>query len=113
MDWARTVTPDAVVSARGRHGEIRRRLNERLGDNDVLCVPTSPRIAPLKGTPTDDVEVRFRHQAMCILCVSGLGGLPQVSLPLAELDGMPLGLSLIARHGNDEMLLDLAEAILE
>jgi amidase len=113
MDWARKVTPDEVVSARGRHEEIRRRLNERLGDNDVLCVPTSPRIAPLKGTPTDDVEVRFRHQAMCILCVSGLGGLPQVSLPLAELDGMPLGLSLIARHGNDEMLLDLAEAILE
>jgi len=113
MDWARKVTPDEVVSARGRHEEIRRRLNERLSDNDVLCVPTSPRIAPLKGTPTDDVEVRFRHQAMCILCVSGLGGLPQVSLPLTELDGMPLGLSLIARHGNDEMLLDLAEAILE
>jgi amidase len=113
MDWARKVVRDDVVSARGRHDEIRRRLNERLGENDVLCVPTSPRIAPLRGTPTDDVEVRFRHQAMCILCMSGLGGLPQVSLPLAELDGMPLGLSLIARHGNDEMLLALAQAIME
>lgn len=113
MDWASKVTRDEVVSARERHGEIRSMLNDVLGESDVLCVPTSPRIAPLKGTPVDDIEVRFRHQAMCLLCISGLGGLPQMSLPLAELDGMPLGLSLIARHGHDEMLLALAQTIME
>jgi amidase len=34
--------------------------------------------------------------------------LPQVSLPFASLNGCPLGLSLIAARGNDEMLLALA-----
>ncbi|MGI9332051.1 MAG: amidase, partial [Gammaproteobacteria bacterium] len=108
MDWASKVTPAEVEPARRRHTEIRDHLNGRLGEADVLCLPTSPRIAPLRNTPIDDIETRFRHQAMCLLCISGLGGLPQISLPFAELDGMPLGLSLVARHGNDEMLLGLA-----
>lgn len=113
MDWARKVASDEIASARERHIEIRRRLDALVGESDILCIPTSPRIAPRKNAPIDDVEVRYRHQAMCLLCVSGLGGLPQISLPLVELDGMPLGLSLIARHGNDEMLLELAKAIME
>jgi amidase len=77
-----------------------------------LCLPTSPRVAPPKNTPTDDIEVDFRHQAMCLLCVSGLGGLPQISLPLAELDGLPLGLSIIARRGADLMLLGFARRLM-
>ena len=108
MDWASRVEPDEVRRARGRHDEIRARLDDLLAEDEVLCVPSSPRAAPRKNTPTDDLEVRFRHQAMCLLCISGLGGLPQVSLPLATLDGLPLGLSLIARRGADAMLLSLA-----
>ena len=34
--------------------------------------------------------------------------LPQVSLPLGETASGPVGLGLVAGHGNDEMLLDLA-----
>jgi amidase len=34
--------------------------------------------------------------------------LPQVSLPLAEADGCPLGLSVIAARGADARLLALA-----
>ena len=77
----------------------------------MLCLPSSPRVAPLKNTPTDDLEIRFRHQAMCLLCISGLGGLPQVSLPLATLDGLPLGLSIVGRRGSDSMLLALAREL--
>ncbi len=78
----------------------------------MLCLPTSPRVAPLKNAPTDDIEVRFRHQAMCLLCISGLGGLPQISLPLVALDGLPLGLSIVAQRGADTMLLALAERLM-
>ena len=113
MEWASKVTSDEVAPARRSHQAIKSRLDGLLGDNDILCLPTSPRIAPFRNAPVDDVEIRFRHQAMCLLCISGLGGLPQISLPLGELDGMPLGLSLIARHGKDETLLALAQAIME
>jgi amidase len=111
MDAASRIGSDAVADARKRHAEIKLHLDDMIGENDVLCLPSSPRIAPLKNMPVDEIEINFRNQAMCLLCVSGLGGLPQISLPLTQLDGMPLGLSLIARHGNDEMLLDLARTI--
>jgi amidase len=53
-----------------------------------------------------------RARALPMLCIAGLARLPQVSLPLATLDGCPLGLSLIAAQGNDTMLLSLAKALM-
>jgi len=107
------VLPSQVVDARARQMVIIDRINDVLGEDDVLCMPTSPRIAPFKNQDVNTIEVTYRHQAMGLLCVSGLGGLPQISLPLTELEFMPLGLSLVARHGNDEMLLKVAQSIME
>ena len=112
MEWASAVTEEQVLSARVRHAEILKRIDDVLGENDVLCMPTSPRIAPLKNQDLDTIEVKYRHQAMGLLCVSGLGGLPQVSLPLTEIEGMPIGLSILARRGNDEMLLEFAKSLM-
>jgi amidase len=111
FDWAARVDPGDLAVARQRHGAIRARLDEVVGEADVLCLPTSPRVAPLRETPVDDLEVRYRHQAMHLLCVAGLGGLPQVSLPVAELDGLPLGLSLVGARGYDLRLLALARSL--
>ena len=68
-------------------------------------------MAPLKNTPVDDIEIRYRHQAMHLLCIAGLGGLPQLSLPMAELDGLPLGLSLNGPRDADVQLLGLARRL--
>jgi len=35
-------------------------------------------------------------------------GSPQVNLPVAEVDGAPVGLGLIGARGSDEALLELA-----
>lgn len=48
---------------------------------------------------------------MHLLCIAGLDGLPQVSLPLAEPDGLPLGLSLVGARGSDLRLLALARRL--
>ena len=113
FEWASQVKAADVDAAKEERARIRGRIAELIGEGDVLCLPTSPRVAPLKDTPTDDIEVRFRHQAMCLLCISGLGGLPQVSLPMASLDGLPLGLSLVGRWGSDLMLLSLARRLMD
>ncbi len=112
MEWARNVSAEDVAGARRAHAAIKAGLDDLLDDGDVLCLPTSPRVAPPVNAPTDDIEIRFRHHAMCLLCVSGLGGLPQISLPLAQLDGLPLGLSIVARRNADTMLLGLTEAVM-
>jgi amidase len=48
---------------------------------------------------------------MHLLCIAGLGGLAQINLPLAEIDGLPLGLSLVGPRGSDMQLLGLARKL--
>ena len=112
FEWAEALDAGAVVVAGKRYEAIRARIDEVLGPGDILCLPTSPRVAPLKNTPVDDIEIRYRHQAMHLLCIAGLGGLPQLSLPMAELDGLPLGLSLNGPRGADVQLLGLARRLM-
>ncbi|MBT6273182.1 MAG: amidase [Chromatiales bacterium] len=112
LEWAEGVTEQDVRRAKVEHQKVCVRLDQLLGAADVLLLPTSPRVAPLKNTPVDEIEVKFRNQAMHLLCIAGLGGLPQLSLPLAELDGLPLGLSLVGRRGADMALLALARRVL-
>ena len=112
FEWAEALDAGAVEVATNRYESIRARIDEVLGPGDILCLPTSPRVAPLKNTPVDDIEIRYRHQAMHLLCIAGLGGLPQLSLPMAELDGLPLGLSLNGPRGADMQLLGLARSLM-
>jgi len=111
--YAATVTPAQVEAATARRRDITEHVESILGDDGVICLPTSPRAAPLCGTPTDQVEVEYRNQAMRLLCIAGLCGLPQISLPMAAIDGLPLGLSLIGTRNSDRALIALARRILE
>ena len=108
---AATVTPQAEAAARARMAEIRATLRAMLPPGDALLLPSAPRIAPLCGTPASEVEVAYRNAAMALLCLAGLGGLPQLSLPLAEAEGCPVGLSLLGGAGADEALLALAARV--
>ncbi len=105
-----TSNADEIARMTVARDDIRARLDALLVDNAVLLLPTMPDIAPFCGLPGDQT-VAFRERALALLCTAGLGGLPQVSLPMASLHGCPLGLSLIAARGNDEMLLDVARRV--
>ena len=105
---AATVTAEAATAARARMAEIRAWLRETIRPGDALCLPTAPRVAPALNTPASDVEVAYRNAAMALLCPTGLGGLPQITLPLATAEGCPAGLSLVGAPGADEALLGLA-----
>jgi len=109
--WAATVAAQDVARARARREEISRRMDELLRDNAVLALPSAPDIALPRNSPPVVVD-KLRSRALPMLCIAGLARLPQVSLPLATLNGCPLGLSLIAARGNDTMLLDLAKKLI-
>ena len=53
----------------------------------------------------------YRNRAIRLLCVAGLSGFPQISMPLAQRDGAPLGISLLGPAGSDRALVALAERI--
>jgi amidase len=111
--YAATITRDQVEAATARRRQIAAHVERILGDDGVICLPTSPRAAPLRGTPADQVEVEYRNQAMRLLCIAGLCGLPQISLPMGQIDGLPLGLSLLGARNSDRALIALAKQVLE
>ena len=47
-----------------------------------------------------------------LMCLSGLSGLPQITLPLAEVHGAPMGVSLMGPRGSDKRLIAMAREIL-
>lgn len=86
-------------------------LRKFLRPGDLLCIPSAPSPAPLKGSLGNNrLSCPYYPRAGSLTAIAGIGRLPQVSLPVAEIDGLPLGLSLIAGHGQDAFLLGVAQA---
>jgi amidase len=104
------VTPAEVAQMKPQREAIAERLDKLLANNAIMLLPSTPDVAPLKNCPPDQTTA-FRERAMGMLCISGIGRLPQVSMPLATVNGLPLGLSMVAARGNDEMLLAVAKQI--
>ncbi len=87
-------------------------LKEFLGPNDLLCMPTTPALAPIKGTlGLDRTKGDYYPRALALTAVAGIGRLPQVTLPMAEVSGVPVGLSLLSAHGRDGFLLAAARSL--
>jgi amidase len=110
FQWAATVKAEDVERARARREQISRRMDTLLEGDAVLALPSAPGIALTRGSAPQVVD-GLRARALPMLCIAGLARLPQVSLPLATLDGCPVGLSLIAARNNDTMLLEIARQV--
>jgi amidase len=110
MAYAATLTAADEAPARAIAERVRDHLRRLIPAGTVLVLPTVPSIAP-KVTASAEALDAFRSRTMALTSIAGLGGLPQVSLPAAQVDGCPVGLSLIGASGADEMLLDLAVAL--
>lgn len=70
---------------------------------DCLLTPTIPTTAGKIGKNLNDPLAMYLS-GVCTLPVN-LAGLPALSLPFGMVDGMPVGLQLIARHFEEETLL--------
>jgi len=108
--FSRGVTDEQAEGARRLRGALRERLARALGEDGVVLMPTMPDVAPLLTEGEAALE-GYRDNALRLLCVSGLAGFPQISVPLASRLGAPLGLSLIGPPGSDLSLARLAERI--
>ncbi|MDR6888299.1 MULTISPECIES: amidase [Variovorax] len=108
--WSREVTDAQVTAARVFRTAFRAHLAALLGTDGVLLMPTMPDIAPLRSESEAGLE-DYRNRAIQMLCIAGLSGFPQLSMPLARRDGAPLGLSLLGPAGSDRSLIRLAESI--
>jgi amidase len=107
---ARAYTDAEVDAARATRAAIRQRMETLLTGDTVVCLPTTPTPAPLRGERMS-VRQALRARISMLTCIAGTTGAPQLNLPLAAVDGLPVGLSLLGARGADELLLAFARDV--
>jgi amidase len=109
-DEAAAVTADQNEEAEQLAVGLTARAWELLSGGTVLIVPSSPGPAP-RLDANREVVAATRLRLMTLTTISPVARCPEVSLPLMQFDGLPVGIGLVASPGNDELLLDLAAAL--
>jgi Asp-tRNA(Asn)/Glu-tRNA(Gln) amidotransferase A subunit family amidase len=104
----------ATVKSHQVRTMARQQLSTVFDEVDVIAWPTVPAVAPPleaplvelpSGTLTADAA-NVRGGAL-----ANLTGIPAISVPVGFSEGLPVGLQLQAAWGQDELLLDAAEAL--
>mmetsp|Transcript_2918 Transcript_2918/g.10027 ORF Transcript_2918/g.10027 Transcript_2918/m.10027 type:complete len:442 (-) Transcript_2918:318-1643(-) len=111
FEYARTVRDSEVEEKAATRESIRARLAEVLGRDGFLMLPTTPGPPPTSNE-SPEVVTDLRARLLRLTSIAGLSGFPQVSIPVARVEGEgPVGLSLLGPPGSDEELLRLAERV--
>jgi amidase len=94
---------------------LRRAYDAALASFDVLALPTACVVAPpLPGpdaTPFEAVQLALDPALISNTCAFNHSGHPALSVPVGPVDGLPAGLMLVGRRGDDAALLRVARAM--
>lgn len=107
FEAASQVDPNALEQLPLERRNLLRLLGAALGDDELLLQPAASGAAPpidLDAAAKDNLRLR----TLTLTAPAGIAGVPVVALPLARVDGLPLGLALVAAPGEDELLVDCA-----
>ncbi|MCL4141149.1 UNVERIFIED_CONTAM: hypothetical protein GTU68_050896 [Idotea baltica] len=75
-------------------------------DVDVIAGPTTPTPAFEAGAKTDDPVAMYLNDLFTVS--ANLCGLPAISMPCGEVNGLPVGLQLTGQHFDEARLLHAA-----
>jgi len=87
------------------------RLNSFLANGDLICLPSAPAGAPLKGSKAYDRSSDYYQRTLSLTAIAGVARLPQISLPVGNVAGAPIGLSLAAAYRGDLAVLKAAKTL--
>jgi amidase len=110
FEIAKSLDPNVIAAAKVEKIRIEKYLKQlldSLGNENaeaILVLPSTGCIAPLLTSTALELE-QVRKQLFQLLCIAGLGGLPQVNIPICQYEKAPLGISLIANSQQDLFLL--------
>jgi aspartyl-tRNA(Asn)/glutamyl-tRNA(Gln) amidotransferase subunit A len=88
-------------------GLIVKDFNDAWQKVDIIVSPTSPTVAWPLGEKVDDPLAMYLSDIFTIN--ANLVGIPSISLPCGEVDGLPVGIQLAAARDEDLFLLDVAD----
>ena len=109
-NFATTLTETQLDEAVVARDKIRARMDEVFAGGGFVCLPTAPSPAPMRGLPTS-AKREVLSRIVRLTCIAGTTGRPQLNLPLAEVNGLPVGISIMGDHGSDEALIGFARKV--
>jgi len=112
FEFGGTIGAESLQGESIKREALTREITDLLADDGLLVTPTVPGAAPPAVSSFDAVQA-YRERALRLLCVAGLTGLPELTLPLGTVEGAPFGLSLIGPKGSDRALLAFGRTILD
>jgi aspartyl-tRNA(Asn)/glutamyl-tRNA(Gln) amidotransferase subunit A len=77
-------------------------------DVDIIVTPTAPTVAFKFGEKTSDPLSMYLSDIYTVS--ADVAGLPAISVPCGESEGLPVGLQIIGKQNNDHLVLDVAES---
>ncbi len=88
---------------------VRAAYDAALADVDAIIMPTTPTTAMERRPDAGMFEKQTRSFSMAVdTPTHNATGHPALSMPAAEVDGMPLGIMLVGMHFHDHELIGLA-----
>ncbi|WP_027060599.1 amidase [Mesorhizobium loti] len=111
FDWAEGVSNSEYEAALAMKAATQDRLSSLVGSGTALVFPTAPSVALPLGMAGEGLEA-YRGRSISMLCSAGLSGLPQISMPIAEVEGLPFGISILGPGNSDMALLSLCRKAL-
>lgn len=99
LERGRRVTPEEEAEARAFRVRFQQALADRMQGYDALVLPSAPAPAPAGLASTGDGSYNSPWS---------FAGVPEATIPVGLVDGLPVGLQFIGRAGDDAPLLDVA-----
>ncbi|MGA3064658.1 MAG: amidase [Methylocystis sp.] len=107
---AATIGEPAVTHYRTFRQTVAERVRAMIPPGTGLVIPTTLGAALPLSTSSEEIG-RFYKSALLLNAIAGHAGLPQVTIPVTQPDGPPLGLSIVGAMSSDRALLDFATAL--
>lgn len=102
------------LNAKRAQGQLQQLTDALFATTDLIVMPTTAITAPQTGVQTINIQHHqypAREAINSLTAIWNLLGCPALSLPIAEIDGMPCGLQLVAAPGRDLQLLAIAAGL--
>lgn len=110
FDFTSTVTAEDYKEATAFRNRIVDGFSELLAGDTILCLPTTTNVPPLIDA-SDEELLKNRARNMNLTSVAPLAAVPEICIPIKLTEKTTTGLSFMARHGNDMMLLNFCRNI--
>jgi aspartyl-tRNA(Asn)/glutamyl-tRNA(Gln) amidotransferase subunit A len=95
------------VKAQIARSNVRNDFTRLFKNVDLLVGPTMPTIAFRLGEKSDPLS---SYLADILTVPANLAGVPAISIPCGKVERMPVGLQLMGRHFQDEVVVNAAYA---